>query len=417
MQQKLNTEFFIASRIISAKKAPENSNNISGTRPIVRIAVAGISIGLAVMIAAVSIVTGFQQEIRDKVSGFSAHIVITNYDSNTSYEPEPVSTDQSFYPSLDTVKGIRHIQVFATKAGIIKTDDEIEGVVMKGVGKDFDWSFFEKHMVDGESFRTGDTTASKKVLVSEPIARKLKLKTGDKLYTYFIQGQDQKARIFTISGIYKTGLEEFDNLYVLADIAHIQKLNGWESDQVAGFEVFIDKFSELEQWGDYVYNQIGQELNSQTIKELKPQIFDWLGLMDTNVLVIIVLMLLVAGFNMISALLIMIIERVNMIGILKALGMDNGSIRNIFLYNSVYLISMGMLFGNLIGIGACLLQSHYGFITLPEESYYVKVVPVNLNLVYIAALNIGTLLVCTLMLLIPSYLVSRISPLRAVRFN
>jgi lipoprotein-releasing system permease protein len=413
----VNTEFFIASRIIRAKKERESSNTISGTRPIVRIAVAGISIGLAVMIVAVSIVTGFQKEIRDKVSGFGAHIVITNYDSNTSYEPEPVSTTQSFYPSIDTVKGIHHIQVFATKAGIIKTDDEIEGVVVKGVGKDFDWSFFDKHIIEGKSFRSGDSTASKSALVSEQIAKKLKLKAGDKLYMYFIQGQDQKARVFTISGIYKTGLEEFDNLYVLADIAHIQKLNGWEADQVAGFEIFIDDFKDLDNMGNYVYNQIGQELNAQTIKEIKPQIFDWLGLMDTNVVIIIVLMLLVAGFNMISALLIMIIERVQMIGILKALGMNNGSIRNIFIYNSVYLISMGMLIGNVVGISACLLQKHYGFITLPEESYYVKVVPVNLELLPVLMLNAGTLVVCTLMLIIPSYLVSRVSPLRAVRFN
>jgi len=415
----LNTEFFIASRIIRAKKAPE-SNNISGTRPIVRIAVAGISIGLAVMIVAVSIVTGFQKEIRDKVSGFGAHIVITNYDSNTSYEPEPVSTSQSFYPALDTVKGIRHIQVFATKAGIIKTDDEIEGVVVKGVGKDFDWTFFDKHIIAGESFRAGDLASgetSKFVLVSKQLAQKLKLKTGDKLYMYFIQGQDQKARVFTISGIYKTGLEEFDNLYVLADIAHIQKLNDWDSSQVAGFEVFIDDFKDLDYFGNYVYREVGQELNAQTIKELKPQIFDWLGLMDTNVIIIIALMLLVAGFNMISALLIMIIERVNMIGILKALGMNNTGIRNIFLFNSVYLISMGVLFGNIIGITVCVLQKHYGLITLPEESYYVKVVPINLQLLPVILLNVGTLLVCILMLLLPSYLVSRISPLRAVRFN
>ena len=416
----MNTEFFIASRIIRAKKAPE-SNTISGTRPIVRIAVAGISIGLAVMIVAVSIVTGFQKEIRNKVSGFGAHIVVTNYDSNTSYEPEPVSTDQSFYPSIDTAKGIRHIQVFATKAGIIKTDDEIEGVVVKGVGKDFDWSFFEKHITEGQSFKAGDSLApgetSKSALVSEQIAKKLKLKAGDKLYMYFIQGQDQKARIFTISGIYKTGLEEFDNLYVLADITHIQKLNDWEADQVAGFEIFIDDFNDLDNMGNYVYNQIGQELNAQTIKELKPQIFDWLGLMDTNVVIIIVLMLLVAGFNMISALLIMIIERVQMIGILKALGMNNGSIRSIFIYNSIYLISMGMLIGNAVGIAACLLQKHYEFITLSEESYYVKVVPVNLELLPVLILNTGTLIVCTLMLIIPSYLVSRVSPLLAVRFN
>lgn len=372
------------------------------------------------MIVAVSIVTGFQKEIRDKVSGFGAHIVVTNYDSNTSYEPEPVSTYQSFYPSLDTAKGIRHIQVFATKAGIIKTDDEIEGVVVKGVGKDFDWSFFEKHIIQGKSFRAGDLASgetSKSALVSEQIAKKLKLKAGDKLYMYFIQGQDQKARVFTISGIYKTGLEEFDNLYVLADIAHIQKLNDWEDDQVAGFEIFIDDFKDLDNMGNYVYNQIGQELNAQTIKELKPQIFDWLGLMDTNVVIIIVLMLLVAGFNMISALLIMIIERVQMIGILKALGMNNGSIRSIFIYNSVYLISMGMLIGNAVGIASCLLQKQYGFITLPEESYYVKVVPVNLELLPVLILNAGTLVVCTLMLIIPSYLVSRVSPLRAVRFN
>lgn len=368
------------------------------------------------MIISMAIVTGFQKEITDKVVNFGADIIITEYSNLNAIEPQPVSKKQDFYPSLTERDGIRHMQVFATKAGIIKTDEEIEGVVVKGVGNDFDWSFFKQHLVAGEAFETTDESRSKNILISEVISKKLKLNVGDRMQVFFIQGEKQRARIFDVTGIYKTGMSEYDERYVITDITHIQRLNGWDKNQVAGFEVFVDDFSRLDELDDVVYHSIGTDLFSATVKELHPQIFDWLDLQDTNVRVIIILMLLVAGFNMISALLIMIIERVYMIGTLKSLGMDDGKIRNIFIYQALYLTGVGLFWGNLVGIALCLVQHQFGIITLDEASYYVKVVPINLQLTHILLLNLGTLFFCFLMLLLPSMVVSRIQPLKAIRF-
>lgn len=412
----MNTEVFIAKRIIQGKNSAE-IKNISGTKPIVRIAIGGISLGMAVMIVAIAIVTGFKNEIRDKVIGFGSHIQVTSHGFNSSAEQTPVSTDRDFYPDIEIMPSIKHIQVFATKAGIIKTDTDIEGVLVKGVGSDYDWSFFEKYLVSGETFRVNDTSRTKSVLVSEQMARKLRLKLQDKLYIYFIQNQEQKVRTFEISGIYKTGLEEYDKLYIIADIGHIQHLNNWDDDMVSGFEITVSDFGRVEELNDSVYSVIGYDLDCQTIKDMRPQIFDWLELQNLNVQVIIALMLLVSGVNMISALLIMILERVNMIGILKALGMSNVNIQKIFLYNAIYMTGVGMLIGNILAIALCYIQAEYGLITLNEESYYVSVVPINLNWWYILLLNLGTLLITTLMLIIPSFLVSRISPLKAIRYS
>ena len=382
-----------------------------------RIAIAGIALGLAVMIISMAIVTGFQREITDKVVNFGADIIVTEYSNLNAIEPQPVSKKQDFYPTLTQMDGIRHIQVFATKAGIVKTDEEIEGVVVKGVGADFDWSFFKQHLVDGEVFETTDESRSKNILISEVISKKLKLNVGDRMQVFFIQNEKQRARIFDVVGVYKTGLAEYDERYVITDITHIQRLNGWDQNQVAGFEVFVDDFGRLDELDDVVYHSIGTNLFSATVKELQPQIFDWLDLQDTNVRVIIILMLVVAGFNMISALLIMIIERVYMIGTLKSLGMNDGKIRNIFIYQALYLTGVGLFWGNLVGIALCLIQDQFGLITLDEASYYVKVVPINLELVHILLLNLGTLFFCFLMLLLPSMVVSRIQPLKAIRFS
>ncbi len=411
----MNTPFFIAKRLIRAGGQAE-SNTISGTRPIVRIAIAGIALGLAVMIISMAIVTGFQNEITDKVVNFGSDIVITEYSNLNAIEPHPVSKQQKFYPSLAEIDGIRHIQVFATKAGIIKTDEEIEGVVVKGVGGDFDWSFFQKHLVKGEIFHTTDSSRSKNILISENTANKMKLSLGDRMEVFFIHNEKQRARVFDVTGIYKTGLSEYDDKYVITDITHIQRLNGWSENEVAGFEVFVDDFDRLEEMSDIVYNEIGMELYCMTVKELQPQMFDWLDLQDMNVRVIIILMLVVAGFNMISALLIMIIERVYLIGTLKSLGMNDGKIRNIFIYQALYLTIVGLFWGNLIGITLCLVQQHFGIITLDEASYYVKVVPINLQIGHILFLNLGTLFFCFLMLLVPSMVVARIQPLKAIRF-
>jgi lipoprotein-releasing system permease protein len=409
----VNTELFIAKRIFSVKGA----GNLS--RPAIRIAVLSIILSIAVMIIAVAIVTGFQKEIRDKVIGFGSHIQISKYDSNESLEAQPIDKKQSFYPSFDTVPGIRHIQIYANKASIIKTNEEMEGVVLKGIGSDYDWTFFKNRIVDGKIFKVDDSVKSKDVIISKLIANRLKLKVNDSLRMYFIM-KDQaqpRGRKFHISGIYETGLEDYDKMYVIGDIAQIQSLNSWTKNQVAGFEVLINDFNDLDKMSEYVYKNISYDLDSKNIKQLNPQIFDWLGLQDMNVTIILTLMILVAAINMISTFLILILERTGMIGTLKALGATNISIRKIFLYTSANLIGKGLLWGNIVAIMLCLLQQKFGIIKLSQQDYFLSTVPININLWYILLLNAGTLIVCMLMLIIPSFIISRISPVKAIRFS
>ncbi len=408
----MKTEFFIAKSIISKNKA-----NFS--RPIIRIAVLSIALGVAVMIMAVFIVTGFQTEIRNKVIGFGAHIQISNYNDNNSMESSPISIRQPFYPSFNQRPGIKHIQVFATKAGIIKTDEDIEGIVMKGVGSDYDWSFFNDKLVKGKTFKVSDTGKTNDVLISQAIANKLKLDTGQSLVIYFINaGQTMPSvRKFNISGIYNTGLEEFDRMYVLADIHHIQKLNNWDSTQVGGFEITINHFDELDDITTQIYNEIDYNLNCANIKQQNPQIFDWLAFQDVNVTVILIMMVIVAAINMISALLILIIEKTTLIGILKALGMNNWGVRKVFLINATYLIVRGLFWGNVIAIALSLLQMKFGIIKLDPESYYVREVPINFDWFNLLLINLGTFGICVLVLIIPTYVVTRISPIKAIRFN
>jgi len=406
----LNTELFIARRILSG-----NRDNFS--RPIVRIAILSIALGLAVMLVSVAIVTGFQTQIRDKVIGFGSHIQITAFNSNVSYESNPIPKKQPFYPGLEKIKGIRHIQVYATKAGIIKTNEQIQGVVLKGIGNDYDWSFFKNKIVEGKPIAISDTGKTDEVLISRNLANMLKLKLHDDLRMYFINQNQTRARKFVIAGIYQTGLEEFDKMYVICDIAHIQKLNNWSTGEVAGFEVLINDFDDLKAMRETVKDNIGYDLKAESIRDMYPQIFDWLALQDTNVAIILTLMVLVSGIAMISTLLILILERTNMIGILKALGMKNSGIRKIFLYNSAYIIGKGLLWGNLAGITLCWLQLHFGIIKLPQESYYVSVVPINLYYLPILLINIGTLLVCMILLIVPSHIISRIQPVKAIRWD
>jgi len=345
----MNFELFVARRIVSKSGA-----NFS--RPIIRIAVVSIILGLAVMIVSVAIVTGFQRQIQEKIIGFGSHIQILRYDSNLSLETEPVSTNQEFYPGLTEVDGIRHIQVFGIKAGLLKTEEQIQGVVLKGIGSDYDWSFFKEKLVEGQPVIVNDSTKSDDVLISRNFASKLKLKLGDDIRMYFIIDNITRGRKFKIAGIYETGLEDFDNTFVIGDIKHIQKLNNWEENQVTGFEVIIDDFDRLDELGEYIYNTIGYDLDARSIKHIYPQIFDWLSLQDMNVIIILALMVMVAAITMISTLLILILERTNMIGVLKALGSKNWSVRKIFLYNAMYIIGKGLLWGNIVGIAICLLQ-------------------------------------------------------------
>lgn len=414
----MNFELFIVKRIIAER---QQENRIS--RPIVTIAVIGIALGVAAMIISTATVTGFKNQIRDKVIGFGSHIQILNLDSNTSYETSPVNKNQDFLPDLASIPGIKHIQVFATKAGIIKTGKEIQGIVLKGIGSDFDWGFFEKSLVEGNLFKVTDSVKTNKVLISKYISDLLELKVDDSFIMYFIQ-DPPRVRKFSVSGVYETSLEDFDKIFILADIGHIQKLNNWDDNQVSGFEITIDNFKnvQLKSWEaqniiGYELTENGSRLRVQSIIDKYPQIFDWLNLQDLNVWIILILIFLVAGFNMVSSLLILILERTNMIGILKALGTRNWSIRKVFLYQSAYLIIKGLFWGNLIGIGLCLIQYQFGIIKLDQASYYLSEVPINLNLLIISGLNTGTLLLTLLMLIIPSYLISRISPVKTIRFN
>jgi lipoprotein-releasing system permease protein len=346
-----------------------------------------------------------------------------NFDSNLSLETIPINDTQAFIPEIKQIPGIRHIQVFATKAGIIKTSDAIQGVVLKGVGSDFDWRFFKSNIVEGSVFTVTDTGRTNEVIISKKISDMLRLKTGDSFAMYFVQ-DPPRSRKFTISGIYETSLEEFDKMYVYCDIGHIKRLNGWEDNQVSGFEIFIDDFDKLDEMTIAVRDVVGYRLvedESQfkvtNIRVRYPQIFDWLNFQDMNVIIIITLMLLVAGFNMISGLLILILEKTNMIGIFKALGSDNATIRKVFLYQAAYLIAKGLFWGNIIGIGLAVIQFKTGLITLDPTSYYIKTVPVNLDLSHVLLLNAGTMAAIILMLLVPSQLISRITPVKAIKYD
>lgn len=414
----MNLPYFIAQRLIRGRR-----EGTSFSRPINVIAVIGIAAGLAVMILAVSTLTGFKKAIREKVVGFGSNIQITHLDSNLSFETVPISDTQEFIPVIRKIPGIRHVQVFGTKAGIIKTGEEIQGVVLKGVGSDYDWSYFKSNLIDGSVFTVTDTGRTDKVIISKKISDMLKLKTGDSFIMHFIQ-DPPRMRKFTISGIYETSLEEFDLMYVFCDIAHIQKLNGWEDDMVSGFEIFIDDFDRLDEMTMAVRDAIGYRMMEDeakfkvmNIKSKYPQIFDWLNFQDINVIIIIVLMLVVAGFNMISGLLILILEKTNMIGVLKALGSADLTIRRVFIYQAAWLIGKGLLWGNVIGIGLAFFQLKTKLLTLDPNSYYIKTVPVNLELSHIILLNIGTMAAIIIMLLVPSQLISRITPVKAIRYD
>ena len=414
----MNTEIFIARKLIVSK---DNRKSIS--RSILNIAIFGISLGLAVMIIALAVVTGFKNEITRKVVGFAAHIQILNFDSNISYETQPINSRQEFLKELREDPSIAGVQVFATKAGIIKTKSDIQGVVLKGVGPGYDWGFLRDYLQEGEILTLVDSARSNKVLISRYIASLLKLNINDDFLMYFIQ-EPPRMRRFTVTGIFETSLEEFDKVFIFGDIRHIQKLNDWTEDQISGFEVNLTDFSDLEEQTYMVMNKVGfgfeedgSRLKVINIHDKYPQIFDWLNLQDMNVLIILILILVVAGFNMVSGLLILILDRTNMIGILKALGSPNVSIRKIFMYQSGFLIIRGLFWGNIIGIGICLLQKFTGIMELDQSSYYLNTVPVNLNALHIIALNLGTALAIILMLIIPSMIISRISPAMAIRFE
>ena len=387
------------------------------SRPIVRVAVIGIAVGMMVMILTLAVVTGFQDEIRKKVTGFGSHIQIGPYDTNESYESDSMNRNQPSVEEVKKIPGIRHVQVYATKAGIIKSKEQLLGVVLKGVDRDFDWEFFRKNLVRGNVISFVDTT-SDRVMISEYMADKMQLEVGKKFKMFFLSGNRTRPRSFRVEGIYNTGLSDgFDDRFVICDIRQVQKLNDWDSATIAGYEVLVDDYEQLIPLTLEVNNTIDYQLNAQNIREVTPSIFSWLDVLDTNALVIIVLMMFVSMINMVSALLIMIIDRTNMIGTLKAMGATSQTIMRIFLRNASRLIAIGVLAGNILGLSFCYLQKYTGLLKLDESSYYVSQVPIEIVWIDVLLVNLFTVVLCLITLLLPALLVTKITPVRAIRFS
>ncbi|MDR3339594.1 MAG: FtsX-like permease family protein [Candidatus Symbiothrix sp.] len=416
----MDSEFFIAKRIYGNRVGERNVSP-----PAIRVAIVSMTLGLAVMLLSVFIVTGFKKEVRNKVIGFGSHIQVTNFNNTSLYEPQPIAVSDSLQNKLQAYPNVRHVEKFASKMGIIKTDHDSQGVIFKGVDENYDWYFFKQNLIEGDILTVRPDSATTNVLISQNISAKLNLKPNDSFNTYFIADQGQvRARKFHITGIYKSYFSDFDKLFILADIKQIQRLNQWETDMVSGLEILVKDYGRLDETAENIYyelfnknDRLGNNLYTRSIKQLKPEIFEWLAVLDTNVVIILVLMLFVAGFSMISGLLIIILERANMIGILKALGYNNTNIRKIFLYVSTFLIGKGLLWGNLIALSVCAVQKITGILKLNPDVYYLSEVPFELNIVSILLINLGTLLVTLLMLIGPSYLIAKISPAKTIRFE
>ena len=411
----MNFEYFIAKRIIGSK-----SYKSSVSAPIIKIGIAAIAIGIIVMLIAIATGTGMQQKIRDKAVAFNGHVTISNFDSNTSDESQvPISVNQEFYPEFKNIDGITHVQAVATKFGVIRTETDFEGVVMKGVGADYSWKYLEEFLIEGKLPVYSDEMNSD-VLISQYLSKRLGFKVGDSFQMYFIKedpNQPPFIRKFDVVGIYNSGFQELDETYFIGDIKHVQRLNSWEADEIGNFEVFIDDYDDLAAIAIQIYKSTPSTLNTTTVAEKYASIFEWIKIFDNNTNGIIAIMIFVAGINMITALLVLILERTQMVGLLKALGANNWSIRKVFLYNASYLILLGMFWGNLIGLGLLFAQQQFGLFPLNPEVYYVTQAPVYLSVGYVVVLNIGTFIVCMFMLLVPSYIISKVSPVEAMRFE
>ncbi|OPZ98953.1 MAG: Lipoprotein-releasing system transmembrane protein LolE [Bacteroidetes bacterium ADurb.Bin408] len=406
----LKLEYFVTQKITKAQSRGSFSKNA------VLIAILSVALGLSVMIIAVAIVTGFQNEIAQKVIDFGAHIQINNFDNNLSLESKPINKNNESLEILKNNPEIKHTQVFALKYGIIKTENQIQGTVVKGIDKDFDWQNLEGKIIEGSSFNIEDSTSSNKTIISSTIANLLEIKKGDKIQIWFIQ-DPPRVRSLEVCGIYYTGLEEIDKVFIFADIKHIQKLNDWTPEQVSGIEVFVNDFKNVDYINNTIDSNIDFELQSRTIKEIYAPIFDWLSLLDVNAVVILVIMIFIACINMITTLLIIILDRTNMIGVLKAMGASNMSIGKIFFFFAFTILIRGLFWGNIISITLCLIQHYFGIITLPKESYFISEVPVNIDFFHILLLNIGTIICCLLIIILPALIVSRISPVNAIRYD
>ena len=411
----MNYEYFLAKRIIGNK-----SYKSSVSAPIIKIGIAAIAISIIVMLIAIATGIGLEHKIRDKAVAFNGHITISNFDSNASEGAQvPISINQDFYPEFTAVEGVSHIQAVANKFGIIRTNTDFEGLFLKGVGTDYDWRYFKEFLIEGR-LPTYTKKYSSEVLISKYLANRLKFAVGDSFQMYFMKSdpsQPPSIMKFTVVGIFNSGFEELDKTYVIGDINHVQRLNRWKKDQIGNFEVFIANYNDLDRLGDAVYAQTPSTLDAMTVKQKYATIFEWIPIFTTNIYGIIGIMIFVGAINMITALLVLILERTKMIGILKALGSSNWSIRKVFLYNASYLIGCGLFWGNLIGIGILLLQKQFEFIKLDPSVYYVTVAPVYLDWTYVVLLNLMTFILCVLMLLIPSFLISKIVPVKAIKFE
>ena len=411
----MNFEYFIAKRFIDSK-----TYKSSISAPIIKIGIVAIALGIIVMLIAIATGIGLEQKIREKVIAFNGHTIISNYDTNNSQESiRPISTKQEFYPEFTSVSGIKHIQGVATKSGVIRKEEVYEYVMVKGVGADYNWTYFKEYLVEGK-LPDFSGKRNEELLVSRYLADRLHLKVGDNINTYFLKDDERQPPsilTYTIVGVYNSGFKDFDQLFVIGDIKHIQRLNRWEKDQVGNFEVFIDNYDQLDQKDEAIYKAIPSTLKTEKVSDRFYTIFEWISIFDKNIYGIIGIMILVAGINMITALLVLILERTQVIGILKALGSSNVSVRKIFLYNATYLIIVGLFWGNIIGLTLLFAQKYLNLFPLDPDTYYVSSVPVYLNIGYILALNLGTFLLCMAMLLIPSYIITKISPVKAIRFE
>lgn len=414
----MNWKLFIARRIYR-----DNKGGKEVSKPAIRIAMVGIAIGLAVMIVSVAVSVGFKHQVRDKVVGMGADIVVSNIEGSQLYQMAPVMAGDSLRLSLQLLPGVSRVQRYSTKPGMIMTSDNFQGMMLKGIGQEYDCSYMQAHLLEGKIPEFTDSTASGQVLISRSVADKLSLNVGDRLYTYYVEN-NIRARRLTVSGIYQTNFSYYDDLFLITDLYTVNRLNGWKAGQVGGIEIAVTAYERLDAVNDEIRSLLGDNTDrygatycSRTVEELYPQIFDWLNLLDANVWAILILMTGVAGFTMISGLLIIILERTNMIGVLKALGADNASIRKIFLTFSVFLIGKGMLWGNIIGLSVCLVQYFFRPLRLDPMTYYINTVPIELNIGWLLLLNVGTLLVSVLMLVGPSYLISHIHPAKSIRFE
>ena len=415
----MNLPLFIARRLYSDK-----GDKRKVSRPAIRIAIIGVAIGLAVMIVTVSVVLGFKHTIRDKVIGFGSHIQVHHVLTYSGSDPHPICLDDTLMAKLQSIQGVRHVERYTMAQGILKTDNDFLGAMFKGIGPEYDTSFLKEHLLTGEMPQFSDTTSHYQLLISKMIADKLQLKTGDKVFAYFIDEDGVKTRRYTVNGIYQTNLTRFDEAICFTDIYTANKINGWNQNQFTGAEISVENIAQLQQTADRFVEQInrtedrqGNVLTSETIYELYPQVFSWLELLDLNVWIILILMVCVAGFTMISGLLIIILERTQMIGTLKAIGSRNSVIRHTFLWFSVFIIGQGLIWGNIVGLGIVLIQKYTGIVSLDPQTYYVSEAPMELNIPLVVLINLATLAICVFVLIAPSYMISHIHPAKSMRYE